>query len=47
MKHFAELVGRSTVGRLDEEGRATIKTVRNKVRVFMAQWERVNHLSIP
>ncbi|OBT56677.1 hypothetical protein VE04_03810 [Pseudogymnoascus sp. 24MN13] len=47
MKHFAELVGRSTVGRLDEEGRATVKTVRNKVRVFMAQWERVNNLSIP
>ncbi|OBT38904.1 hypothetical protein VE00_10781 [Pseudogymnoascus sp. WSF 3629] len=47
MKHFAELVGRSTVGRLDEGGMATVKTVRNKVRIFMSQWERENHQSIP
>ncbi|KFZ23167.1 hypothetical protein V502_02354 [Pseudogymnoascus sp. VKM F-4520 (FW-2644)] len=47
MKHFAELVGRSTVGRLDEEGRPTVKTVQNKVRIFMSQWERKTHLSIP
>ncbi|KFY96272.1 hypothetical protein V500_02528 [Pseudogymnoascus sp. VKM F-4518 (FW-2643)] len=47
MKHFAEVVGRSTVGRLDEGGMATVKTVRNKVRIFMSQWERENHQSIP
>ncbi|KFZ25442.1 hypothetical protein V502_00079 [Pseudogymnoascus sp. VKM F-4520 (FW-2644)] len=47
MKHFAEVVGRSTVGRLDEGGMATVKTVQNKVRVFMSQWERENHQTIP
>ncbi|OBT53809.1 hypothetical protein VE04_04807 [Pseudogymnoascus sp. 24MN13] len=47
MKHFSEVVGRSTVGRLDEGRMPTVKTVRNKVRIFMSQWERVNHQSIP
>ncbi|KFY05581.1 hypothetical protein V491_09092 [Pseudogymnoascus sp. VKM F-3775] len=38
---------RSTVGRLDEGGMPTVKTVQNKVWIFMSQWERENHQSIP
>ena len=48
MKHIAEAVGRSTPGRLDKEkGKATVKTVRNKMRKFMSQWERKTNLAIP
>jgi len=46
MKHFAEAVGRLTPGRLDKKtGRATVKSVRNKVRKFMSQWQRVTNLN--
>jgi hypothetical protein len=48
MKHFAEAVGRLTPGRLDKKaGRATVKSVRNKIRKFMSQWQRVTNLTIP
>ena len=54
MKHFAEVVGRATPGRLDKEmtldknkKRATVKTIRNKIRKFMSQWQRETHLTIP
>jgi len=48
MKHFAEAVGRSTPGRLDKVmNRATVKTIRNKIRKFMSQWQRETNLTIP
>ncbi|KAK5202619.1 hypothetical protein LTR96_011223 [Exophiala xenobiotica] len=54
MKHFAEVVGRATPGRLDKEEtldknkkRATVKTIRNKIRKFKSQWQRETHLTIP
>jgi hypothetical protein len=48
MKHFAEAVGRSTSGRLDKvTKRATVKSVRVKIRTFMSQWQRQTHLNIP
>ena len=48
MKHFAEAVGRSTVGKIDKENRkATVKSIRVKMRRFMSQWERETGLSIP
>ncbi|KIW79865.1 hypothetical protein Z517_06480 [Fonsecaea pedrosoi CBS 271.37] len=56
MKHFTEVVGRATPGRLDKEKsldkdknkkRATVKTIRNKIRKFMSQWQRETHLTIP
>ena len=48
MKHIAEAIGRSTPGRLDKEtGMATVKTIRSKMRIFMSQWVRKTHLSIP
>jgi hypothetical protein len=48
MKHFAEAVGRSTPGRLDKATkRATVKSVRNKIRKFMSQWQRETNLTIP
>jgi hypothetical protein len=48
MKHFAEAVGRSTPGRLDKETkRATVKSIRNKIRKFMSIWQRETNLTIP
>jgi hypothetical protein len=48
MKHFAEAVGRSTLGRLDKATeRVTVKSVRNKIRKFMSQWQRETNLTIP
>ncbi|KIW36482.1 uncharacterized protein PV06_11297 [Exophiala oligosperma] len=54
MKHFAEVVGRATPGRLDKEEaldknkeRTTAKTIPNKIRKFMSQWQRKTHLTIP
>jgi hypothetical protein len=48
MKHFAEAVGRSTPGRLDKKTkRATVKSIRNKIRKFMSQWQRETNLTIP
>jgi hypothetical protein len=48
MKHITEAVGRSTPGRLDKEtGRATVKTVRNKMRKLMSIWQRNTNLTIP
>lgn len=33
LKHFAEVVGRATVGRLDkEQNKATVRSIRNKMR---------------
>lgn len=47
LKHFAEAVALGTEGRLDKEGgRPTVHTVRNKLRHFMAAWER-QHDAIP
>jgi hypothetical protein len=48
MKHFAEAVGRSTRDRLDKATkRATVNSVRNKIRKFMSQWQRETNLTIP
>jgi hypothetical protein len=48
MKHITEAVARLTPGRLDKEtGRATIKTVRNKMRKLMSIWQRKTNLTIP
>lgn len=48
MKHITEAVGRSTPGRLDKElNRATVKTVRNKMRKLMSIWQRKTNLTIP
>ncbi|KAG9245438.1 hypothetical protein BJ878DRAFT_541278 [Calycina marina] len=48
MKHITEAVGRSTPGRLDKElKRATVKTVRNKMRKLMSIWQRNTNLTIP
>jgi hypothetical protein len=48
MKHLAEAVGRSTPGRLDKTtNRATAKSVRNKIRKFMSQWQRETNLTSP
>jgi hypothetical protein len=48
MKHFAEAVGRSTPGRLDKATkRVTVKSVRNKIRKFMSQWQRETNLTVP
>lgn len=48
MKHIAEAIGLATPGKLDKEnGMATVKTVRNKVRKFMSQWVRKTNLAIP
>jgi hypothetical protein len=48
MKHFAEAVGRSTPGRLDKgTKRATVKSIRVKIRRFMSQWQRETNLTIP
>ena len=47
MKHFAEAVGHSTPGRLDKEKKkATIRSIRNKIRKFMSQWQRETNLAI-
>lgn len=43
LKHFAQAVALATKGRLDKKGgRPTVHTVRNKLRHFMAAWERAN-----
>ncbi|OAF60703.1 hypothetical protein VC83_03638 [Pseudogymnoascus destructans] len=47
MKHIAEAIVRSTPGRLDEGGMATVKTVRVKVWTFMSEWQQKTNLSIP
>ena len=48
MKHITEAVARSTPGRLDKElKRATVKTVRNKMRKLMSIWQRKTNLTIP
>jgi hypothetical protein len=48
MKHFAEAVGRLTPGRLDKATkRVTVKSVRNKIRKFMSQWQLETNLTIP
>jgi hypothetical protein len=48
VKPFAEAVGRSTPGRLDTVTKiATAKSVRNKIRKFMSQWQRETNLAIP
>jgi nuclear transport factor 2 (NTF2) superfamily protein len=47
IKHFAEAIGRLTPGRLDEvTKRATVKSIRNKIREFMSQWQRETNLTI-
>jgi len=48
MKHITEAVGRATPYRLDKElKRATVKTVRNKMRKLMSIWQRNTNLTIP
>ncbi|KAG9244993.1 hypothetical protein BJ878DRAFT_40562 [Calycina marina] len=48
MKHITEAVARSTPGRLDKKlKRATVKTVRNKMRKLMSIWQRNTNLTIP
>ena len=48
MKHFAEAVGYSTPGRIDKKTKyGTVKSVRNKIRKFMSQWQRETNLAIP
>ncbi|KAK8071921.1 hypothetical protein PG996_005269 [Apiospora saccharicola] len=47
MKHFAEVVGMTTPGRLDKTGKATTWSVRNKMRRFYNMWERDYKVSIP
>ena len=48
MKHFAEVVARTTKGRLDKKlNRPTVKSIRVKVRCFMAAWERETKFVIP
>jgi hypothetical protein len=48
MKHITEAVGRSTPGRLDKAtGRATVRTVRNKMRKLMSIWQRKTNSTIP
>jgi len=48
MKHFAEAAGRSTPGRLDKVSkRATVKSVRNKIRKFMSKFQHLTNLTIP
>ncbi|KAK5652002.1 hypothetical protein OQA88_10905 [Cercophora sp. LCS_1] len=48
MKQFSEAIARSTRGRLDEaSANPTVKSVRNKIRKFMAAWERENSTSVP
>ena len=47
MKHFAEVVGITTLGRLDKTGKATTWSVRNKMRRFYNMWERDYKVSIP
>ena len=47
-KHVAKAVGLATPGRLDkEEGMATVKTVRAKMRRLFSQWERKTNRKIP
>lgn len=46
MKHFAQAIARSTIGKLDEQ-KATVQSVRVKVRSFTSQWQRETHQSIP
>lgn len=48
MRHTTEAVGLSTPGRLDKEtGRATVKTVRNKMQKLMSIWQRNTNFAIP
>jgi hypothetical protein len=48
MKHITEAVARSTPGRLDKEtGRATVRTVRNKMRRLLSIWQRMTNFTIP
>ncbi|KAK8038354.1 hypothetical protein PG994_015121 [Apiospora phragmitis] len=47
MKHFTEVVGMITPGRLDKTGKATTWSVRNKMRRFYNMWERDYKVSIP
>jgi hypothetical protein len=48
LKHFAEAVGRATVGKLDkEQNKATVRSIRNKMRRFMSQWQRETGQIIP
>jgi hypothetical protein len=47
-KHVAEAIGLATPGKLDkEEGMATVKTVRNKMRKLMSMYERKTGRTIP
>jgi hypothetical protein len=48
MKHITEAIARSTPYRLDKEmKRATVKTVRNKMRKLTSIWQRNTNLAIP
>jgi hypothetical protein len=48
MKHFIEVIGRSTPGKLNKLTKlATVKSIRNKIRKFMSQWQRETNLTIP
>nr|CAG8993140.1 Unknown function [Thelonectria discophora] len=48
MKHFAEVVARSTGARLDQKlKRPTVKSIRVKIRSFMSAWERETQQPIP
>lgn len=48
MKYIAEAIRRVTPYRLDKKlKRATIKTVRNKMRKLMSIWQRKTNLTIP
>lgn len=46
LKHFAEFIGRSTLGIFDPEGKATVQTVRNHFRRFVSGWNRNNPKSL-
>lgn len=45
VKHFAEVIARSTLGVL--ENALKVQIIRNKMRAFMSQFERVTNLTIP
>jgi hypothetical protein len=48
LKHFAEAVGRAIIGGLDkEQNKPTVRTIRNKMRKFMSQWQRETGPTIP
>lgn len=48
MKHITEAVRRVTSYKLDKElKRATVKTVRNKIRKLTSIWQRKTNLTIP